>query len=285
MLYEYIYQGKNMPSPLTKYQRQPKQSIDLPSQGRYYPQGALEKSSDLDVFSMTASDEIATKTPDVLLNGNATVGIIKNCIPAIRDPWQIPLTDIYTVLSAIRLASYGDNISTTNKCEKCGEDNSYEINIQNMITHFSQSSFTDSIVVDNMKFHLRPLTFKELNEINKQNFKHQRTLMQTVPGIENENQRAEETQKVYNALSELRKNTVVSSISKVEVDNEEETDINEIHKFLTNADKDFFKKVEDAIMKNNEQFSVPPTDIECANCSHKSKLNIELDYSNFFAQG
>ena len=45
------------------------------------------------------------------------------------------------------------------------------------------------------------------------------------------------------------------------------------------------EKVEQAVMRNNEQFIVPDTDIECANCGHKSKLNIEMDYSNFFAQG
>ncbi len=274
-----------MPSPLTKYQRQPKQSIDLPSKGKWYSQGSLTKTEDLEIFSMTASDEIATKTPDTLLSGNTTVSIIKNCVPSIKDPWEIPMTDIYTVLSAIRMASYGDNISATNTCTECGEENNYEVGIQNMISHFAKGNFQDNIVVDNMKFHLRPLTFKELNEINKQNFRHQRTLMQAVPSIEDENLRAEESQKVYTALSELRKNTVISSIFKVEVDDEEETDLIEIAKFVENSDKDFFIKVEQAIMKNNEQFIVPQTDITCANCGHESKLNIELDYSNFFAQG
>ena len=129
---------------------------------------------------------------------------------------------------------------------------------------------------------MRPLTFRELNEINKQNFKLQRTLLQAVPSITDENQKAEEQQKVYDALAVLRKNTVVSSIAKIEVDNEEETDLNEIAKFIENADKDFFVKVEQAVMRNNEQFIVPDTDIECANCGHKPKLNIEMDYSNFF---
>ena len=136
-----------------------------------------------------------------------------------------------------------------------------------------------------MKFHLRPLTFKELNEINKQNFKHQRSLLQTIPNIEDETLRGEASQKVYSALSELRKNTVISSIAKIEVDSEEETDLNEIAKFIENADKEFFVKVEQAIMRNNEQFIVPETDITCAKCEHKSMLNIDLDYSNFFVQG
>ena len=136
-----------------------------------------------------------------------------------------------------------------------------------------------------MKFHLRPLTFKELNEINKQNFRHQRELLQTIPGITDETLRGEASQKVYSALSELRKNTVISSIAKIEVDNEQEDNLLEIAKFIENADKEFFVKVEQAVMRNNEQFIVPETDITCANCGHTSKLNIDLDYSNFFVQG
>ena len=274
-----------MTSPLTKYQRQPKQSIDLPSKGKWYSQGSLTKTEELEVFSMTASNEIATKTPDTLLSGNTTVSIITNCIPSIKNAWEIPMVDIYTILCVIRMASYGENISATNTCTECSEENTYEINIQNMIAHFAKGNFQDNVVFDNMNFYLRPLTFKELNEINKQNFKHQRSLMQSIPLIEDENIRGEETQKVYSALSELRKNTVISSISKIEVDNEEETDLHEIAKFIENADMDFFIKVEQAIMTNNEQFIVPSTDITCASCGHKSKLNIELDYSNFFAQG
>ena len=108
-----------MPSPLTKYQRQPKQSIDLPSKGRWYSQGSLEKSEELEVFSMTASNEIATKTPDTLLSGNTTVDIIKSCVPSIRNPWEIPLTDIYTILGVIRMASYGSSINAKNTCTEC----------------------------------------------------------------------------------------------------------------------------------------------------------------------
>merc|ERR1712070_242046 len=111
---------------------------------------------------------------------------------------------------------YGGSISAKNVCTECGTENTYEIDIQNMLSHVAKGVFEESIVVDNMKFHLRPLTFKELNEINKQNFKQQRSLMQAIPNIEDENIRGEETQKVYDALAVLRKNTVISSIAKIE---------------------------------------------------------------------
>jgi len=233
-----------MPSPLTKYQRQPKQSIDLPSKGKWYNPATLDKHEELEVYSMTASDEIGTKTPDALLSGNATASIIKNCIPTIKNPWEIPMTDIYTILSAIRMASYGDSLSISNTCTECQEDNSYDVNIQNMIGHFSGGVFDDKIEIENIKFTVRPLTFKELNEINKLNFKAQRKLMQAIPLIENDDQQAEETQKVYEELANLRTSTVLTTVASIEIEGETETNHAAIGEFLTTADKVFFTSLE-----------------------------------------
>jgi hypothetical protein len=274
-----------MPSPLAKYQRQPKQSIDLPSKGRWYAPGTLTAHEDLDVFSMTASDEIGTKTPDALLSGNATASIIKNCIPSIKNPWEIPMTDIYTILSAIRMSSYGETFNMDSTCVECSEDNSYEISIQTMIGHFAGGTFIDNFELENIKFDIRPLNFKELNEINKFNFKAQRRLLQTIPNITDEDERAQESQKVYDELANLRSSTVITAIAKVTIEGEEETNFDAISNFLKNSDKKFFTKAEELLVANNKAFSIPPTETVCASCGHKAELEIELDYSNFFAQG
>ena len=274
-----------MPSPLTKYQRQPKQSIDLPSKGQWYGPGSLERFEDLDVFSMTASDEIATKTPDALISGNATASIIKNCIPSIRNPWEVPMADIYTILSAIRMASYGEKINIANVCTACSETNSYDVSLQNIIGYFATVEFISEFEVEGIKFYVRPLSYKELNEINKLNFKLQRRLSQTIPLIENEDEQAEATQQVYEELSNLRTSTICTSIAKVVIEGEEESNNDNISEFITSADKVFFGKAEEIIMKNNEAFAIPATDITCASCGHESKLDIEIDYSNFFVKG
>jgi len=275
-----------MPSPLTKYQRQPKQYIDLPSKGKWYTPGALEKHEELEVYSMTASDEIATKTPDALLSGNSTANIIKNCVPSIRDPWQVPMVDIYTILSAIRMASYSDAISLTDTCTKCSEENTYEIGLQGIIGHLGNQTYTTDIEVLDMKFEVRPLTYKEFNAVNKENFKLQRRMMQDIPKIENDDSKGEEAQKIYDKLAELKANTVISSIAKVVTeDGEEETDIHAIADFIKNADKEYFSAIEEVLIKNNEQFSIPHTDTTCAACGHSDKLEVEMDYSNFFVIG
>ena len=83
-------------NPLKKYFRQPKIFVKLPSQGDYYPAGALDKSTtgEYAVYAMTAKDELLFKTPDALLSGQSTVELIKSCIPAITNPWAMPNIDL-----------------------------------------------------------------------------------------------------------------------------------------------------------------------------------------------
>jgi len=98
-------------NPLAGYYRQPKIYLDLPSKGNYYTQGSLDVSEDgrYPVYAMTAKDELMYKTPDALMNGQATVEVIKSCIPSIKDPWKMPSLDVDACLVAIRIATYGSN--------------------------------------------------------------------------------------------------------------------------------------------------------------------------------
>ena len=66
----YLY-GENMSqikspesNPLSKYFRQSKLYISLPSQGKHYPAGAIDfpESGEVEVYSMTAKDELLFKS-------------------------------------------------------------------------------------------------------------------------------------------------------------------------------------------------------------------------------
>jgi hypothetical protein len=118
-------------NPLTGWFRQPKIFIRLPSKGKWYPQGALDRSSteEYPVYAMTAKDELMFKTPDALLSGQSTVEVIKSCIPAIQDPWSMPSLDVDAALIAIRIATYGENMEVETNCPHCNAENSYDINL------------------------------------------------------------------------------------------------------------------------------------------------------------
>lgn len=149
-------------SPLQKYRRQPKLYIDLPSKGQWYKQGALEKTEELEVYSMTANDEILTKTPDALLNGNATVSIIQNCIPSIKDAWSVTNRDLDYILTAIRIASYGDSLTISHKCSKCENEDSFALPLQRLLDHLGTVAPIYELKVKDFIFRLRPINYREV---------------------------------------------------------------------------------------------------------------------------
>ena len=99
-------------NPLASFFRQPKIYVSLPSKGEFYPEGSLVKThnNEYPVFAMTARDELLFKTPDALMNGVATREVITSCIPNILDPLKIPSLDVDAILSAIRIATYGEEM-------------------------------------------------------------------------------------------------------------------------------------------------------------------------------
>ena len=104
-------------NPLQKYFRQPKIYLSLPSQGQYYDNNSIDllENNEYPVYAMTAKDELTMKTPDALLNGAATVEIVKSCIPNIVNPWAMPSIDLDAILIAIRVATYGETMEITTK--------------------------------------------------------------------------------------------------------------------------------------------------------------------------
>ena len=64
-------------NPLGKYYRQPQIYIKLPSKGKYYTADVFTptETGEIPVLPMTAKDELAFKTPDAMMNGQATVDV------------------------------------------------------------------------------------------------------------------------------------------------------------------------------------------------------------------
>ena len=110
-------------NPLAKHFRQPVMYLKLPSNGRWWANGALEipVTGEIPIYAMTAKDELMFKTPDALLNGQGVVDVIQSCMPNIKDAWRIPNLDIDVILIAIRIASYGHEMEFESTCPHCGK--------------------------------------------------------------------------------------------------------------------------------------------------------------------
>ena len=90
---------------LSKYYRAPKLYVRVPSQGAFNSDVETSMSGELAVMAMTGRDETMIKNPDALLNGEAVTSTIKSCVPGIQNPKEIPITDVDTLLVAIKIAT------------------------------------------------------------------------------------------------------------------------------------------------------------------------------------
>src|SRR6056297_795464 len=153
-------------NPLQKYFRQPKLYISFPSKGRFWPDGALEKTenNEYPIYAMTARDEIAMKTPDALLNGQATVDLIQSCVPNIKNAWQMPALDLDTVLIAIRLATYGEMMDISIKTPVTGEEKDFQVDLRMLLDQFSIVEYDNVVEMNGLKIYIKPLSYKEVNE-------------------------------------------------------------------------------------------------------------------------
>ena len=279
---------ENKTSPLQRFQRQPKLYIDLPSNGKWYDENILSDSTStsLAVFSMTANDEIGFKTPDALINGEATVKNIKSCIPAILDPWKVRTIDVDSILIAIRMATYGQSMTVNSTCTKCGEENAYEIDLQRYLDIFKTKQYQDTILYNDFIVKLRPLTYKQWTEVQKKQTSFSRAINLQIPQIKDEKQKEEALQSIIDQINELTLLSILDQVASIEVDGEIETDQKEIVNFLSNGqDVTFFHKIKDAIEKNISNWGLPSEDIKCDKCEHQDKLRISLDVSDFFVSG
>ena len=120
-------------SKLSKYYRAPKLYVRVPSQGAFNPDIEQSMSDELAIMAMTGRDESMMKNPDALLNGEAITSVIKSCVPGIKDPKDLPITDIDTLLIAIKIATNGDEHEVSAKCPKCNTETKGVVNLRNVL--------------------------------------------------------------------------------------------------------------------------------------------------------
>ena len=276
------YQTKN---PLINWYRQPKIYIQLPSGGDYYPPGTLDVSvnKQYPVYAMSAADEILFRTPDALINGFSTVEVIKSCVPAIKDPWQMPTIDLDALLVAIRIASHGEKLEITANCPHCNHENSYEIDINNWLSHFTRTSFVSSITIGQLEFNIRPYTYYEVTQSSLKSFEHQRTFEVLSDPNMSETQKLEIINKSFVEVTRLNIEIIGKCVSRIVTPDGATDNREHIESFIKDAPSEIFDKLSDHVASMSKQFGVPEQDVKCGECEKEFKMPISLDQSNFFA--
>ena len=270
-------------NPLQKYFRQPKIFISLPSKGIYNLPGVIQGDvSNLPVYGMTGMDEIIMKTPDALLTGDSVVKVIESCCPAIKDAWQLSNLDTDLVLSAIRVATFGNQMSVTNVCAGCDHENTYDIELGQIIDHFSKCVYENKVVLDTLIVKLQPLTYKQVSEFALKNYEMQKTLQKSME-LPDELDRQKVVNDLYKKLGMLRNEIFAAGIDAIDTPEGAVSDRVFIIDWLNNADKSTFDSIKRVIDRNTDAWKSPVMTVACEECGAENSIRVEMDQSNFFA--
>lgn len=274
-------------NPLAQYFRQPKIYIKLPSEGRFYPPGALDVSQNGEyaVFAMTAKDELMFKTPDALMNGQATVEVIKSCIPAIKDPWRMPSIDIDAALIAIRVATYGEGMEVNAYCPNCDHKNEFNLNLVGYLDGYQGFKYVDQIVIDPLTVHIRPYSYQESTKAALKTLEQQKIFNIVNDESLSDEQKIERFGESFVKLTELTVDVVANSIVQIDTPEGSVTDKTQILEFVQNAPKEIFGKINDHVLNIKKSIELTVKGAECEECHHKFDMPVTMDQTNFFANG
>lgn len=269
-------------NPLQQYFRQPKIFINLPSQGVYNKPGSIQgEVSNMPIFGMTGMDEILMKTPDALLTGESTVKVMQSCCPGIVDGWEVTNLDFNLILTAIRIATFGNSIVVTSKCTGCNTDNEYEIDLTRVIDYFAHCSYDNKIVYKDLVIKTKPLTYRQITDFALRNFQLQQRLNQNIV-LTDEEEKKKNFSELFEQLANLQNEIFTEGIESITVNNSVVTEKEYIREWLANCDRSAYDDIKTTILKNQEKYSSPEHDVECSNCGKAAKIMVDLDQTSFF---
>jgi hypothetical protein len=279
-------------NPLQKYYRQPAIYIKLPSAGRYYDRNVYTPSEtgEIPILPMTAKDELAFKTPDAMINGQATVDVIKSCVPNLLDPWKMVNYDTDTVLLAIRIATYGETMNIRFAVPVTGAEQEHTVNLPAILDDLGKVKIEDYATTSKgFKIKIMPLTYDTLTKIQIARFEQQKIYGTINSSTLTEEQKQTAFAKSFETLNTVNFSLLLDSIGEITTpDGITVTDRQQIIEFCNKADSKTIKEIEDKLSQLRVQAQTPALKIKATDEQIKAgvpatyEVPMTFDNSNFF---
>ena len=270
---------KLMTNPLIQAYRKPNMYVTLPSGGRFYKdKPKLSADNELAVYAMTARDELITKTPDALFNGEATVSLIKSCCPDIKEPNNMPVSDMLVILVGIRQASFGKDIDVDVKCPECEHTNQLTLDASAMLSNTKSTTSDQEVVIqDDIKVTCNPYTLGDRTTLQVQQIKQQKMIASLADTQLDDQGRQELFGKTLVEIAEL-----TNSISSVNANGEAIVDKEMIKEWLQTITKKDYDLIKNKVEELSESGLETAFNAKCQECQHEWKTGVDLDIANFF---
>jgi hypothetical protein len=278
-------------NPLMGMMRQPKIYIRLPSRGNFWAEGSIvmPESGEFPVYSMTAKDELALKIPDALMNGQAVIDVIQNCMPNIKNAWECPNLDMDVILIAIRIATYGEYMTVPINIAEFNSE--YQADLRQVLDQLqSQITWTSEVLInEDLTVYTRPINYKTMTSSALQTFETQKIIQIVNDDAYSEEEKLKAFKESFNKLNQLTIGIITDSVYHIESSQGATSDPKFISEFLNNTDKEIFDKIKSHIETMRDINTVKPMTIDTTDemraagvTSDKIEIPIQFDPAHFF---
>ena len=279
-------------NPLEKYYRQPAIYIKLPSKGKYYPAEVFTptETGEIPVLPMTAKDELAFKTPDAMINGQATVDVIKSCVPNLKDPWKMVNYDTDVVLLAIRIATYGENMDIGFRVPVVNDEQSHTLVLPELLEQLGRIEIEDETTTSKgFKIQIQPLDYKTLTKIQIARFEQQKMYGTIDSSSMTEEEKQSAFGKSFATLNMVNFSLLVDSIKAITTPGGDTVvDRAQIIEFCNKTDSKTINEIQDKLSELRLQAQMAPLKIKSTEEQIKKgapasfEVPVTFDNSNFF---
>ncbi len=233
------------------------------------------------VYSMTIADEFTLRTPDALINGSATKLLIENCCPSLATG-SIRQSDIQQILASIRIASTGNNLDMMVSCPHCKAQDSYELNLQPVISMLTAKTWFEPLKINNLLIYFSPPSYETYSKMSLTDFKINKQLY-TISQMESPEEYVEIVSSLLESKRKLQLAYQEGCITKIIVDNLSlVTRRDFIHSWFNECEIDIQEAISEHINKAIKENKFQPLSITCDECKKPFTVPIDLDFSTQF---
>ena len=278
--------------PLEKYYRQPAVYIKLPSCGKYYDKTVFTptETGEIPVLPMNAKDELSFKTPDAMMNGQATVDVIKSCVPNFLDPWKMVNYDTDVVLLAIRIATYGETMNIKYRTPVTGDETEHTVNLPALLEDLAKVQIKDEVTTSKgFKIVMEPLTYTTLTKVQLANYESQKMYSALDSSALADADRTKVFRDTFDKINKINFSLLIDGIQKISTPTGEEVvDRQQIIDFCNNTDAKTVEEIQTLLGQLRNQTQIPPLKMKATEEQIKKgvpatyEVPMTFDNSNFF---
>ncbi len=194
----------------------------------------------------------------------------------------MPMVDLNTILTAIRIASHGNEIELTSSCPNCNAENTYGVDLRDAIAQLQAPNFNVTVKHGDIEVYFKPMSYEDQNAINLAQFEQQRILQQ-LPNLETtEEERNQRLNDALLAITKITLQAVAFSINSIKTPQALVVEPEFIIEFLQNCGGKLFTQIRDHAVSLRTADELKPIAIDCPECQHHYEQTFVLDTALFF---